>query len=433
MVNPQFDCIVVGAGPAGTSAARRLALSGKRVLILEQNRLPRRKCCAGGLTPKVGRLLDFDWEAVVEQEAQKACFTYKGTKAHIPLVPPLSLKMVNRDRFDDLLLKKALEAGAGLWEGATLRELEIHGDGVRVRTHREEAAAAVVVGADGALSQVARLSGLRQGRQLGIGLCVEVPFPLGRDLSRRGTTASMEEAGGRRLEPGQRPAFNIRHPIRAERPPGEEVWGGSVQFDFGGVSEGYRWVFPHGEYLNVGLFTAAARPEGLRSSLERFLAGIGLVDSGSLRVQGHPIPCFLVQGEPLHGERVVLCGDAAGLADPLTGEGVPQAIESGYWAAEAIGRWLEGKGDLADYTRQIQETVGQEMYCAGRFARRLFTYPYLSYQLLVTNDQMASLFAQIMRGDLAYRELYGRLKRHPWGGASFLGRGVVESLSRWLG
>lgn len=418
-MSPQFDCIVVGAGPAGASAARRLALGGKRVLILEQHRLPRRKCCAGGLTPKVGRLLDFDWGAVVEQEAQKACFTYKGTKAHIPLVPPLGLKMVSRDRFDDLLLKKALEAGAESWEEASLWDLEIHGDGVRVRTNREEVTAAVVVGADGALSQVACLSRLRKDRQLGIGLCVEVPLPPRRDFPHREITASQGETGGGMLE--------------SERPLGEEVWGGSMQFDFGGVPKGYRWVFPHGGYLNVGLFTAAARPEGLRSSLDRFLAESGLGDLGSLRVQGHPVPCFLDPGEPLHGERVVLCGDAAGLADPVTGEGVPQAIESGHRAAEAICHWLEGKGDLADYTRQIQETVGKEMYCAGRFARRLFAHPYLSYQLLVTNDQVASLFAQIMRGDLTYRELYGRLKRHPLGGASFLGRGVVESLSRWLG
>jgi flavin-dependent dehydrogenase len=101
--------------------------------------------------------------------------------------------------------------------------------------------------------------------------------------------------------------------------------------------------------------------------------------------------------------------------DPLTGEGIPQAIESGLLAAKAIDDFLVGRNPLSRYAQTIQETLAQELFYAGRLARFLFNHPYLSYRLLSTHSGTASLLVHIMRGEISYRDLYLKLKKHPLG------------------
>ena len=371
----QFDCLVVGAGPAGSSAARRLALCGRTVLVVERSLLPRPKCCAGGLTPKVPPLLDFELESVVEQEVNRGCFTYRRSRPHFPCTPPLGLKMVSRDRFDHLLVNQAQVAGAEVWEGTTLLGLEFHEKGIEAQTSRGTIRASIVVGADGAFSQVARLCGLWQERKTAIALVREIRFPSD----------------------------------------GPDPCSSYALFDFGEVSSGYRWSFPKGDRLSVGLFTAGERGKNLRSLLDGFLPTDSHMNTRHISpVRGHPLPCFGVY-EPLHSERVLLCGDAAGLVDPLTGEGIYQAIESGFIAAEIIHDFLAGKGSLSHYTQAIQETFAQELFYAGRLARLFFDHSYLCCRLVGARDEAASLLVQVIRGELSYQNLYLRLKRHPLG------------------
>lgn len=366
----QFDCLVVGAGPAGSSAARRLALSGRSVLILEKALMPRAKCCAGGLTPKVPRLLDFDLEPVVEQEVERGCFTYRNTRPLFPSTPPLGLKMVHRDRFDYLLVEQARAAGAEVWEGTTFLGLEIHRTGVEARTTRGKIRASVIVGADGPLSRVARFGGLWKEIKTAIALVRELRLPQNRhDHSRT-----------------------------------------YVLFDFGEVSGGYRWIFPKGDRLSLGLFSISEKGKNLKPLLESFPQDETLVGATEvLPLRGHPLPCFGVH-TPLFGERIVLCGDAAGLVDPLTGEGIAQAIESGLLAAEVIHDFLAGKTNLSHYAQAIEGKLAQDLYYAGRLAHFIFGHPYLFYRLLVFHDWIASLLVQVMRGDISYREVYMKLK-----------------------
>src|SRR5574341_2428777 len=112
-----YDTIVVGAGPAGSSAARRLAQAGLDVLLLERARLPRYKPCGGGLTDKAIRLLDFDIGPVLETETRRALLMYDGASPVERTLDGASVRMVMRDRFDAFLAQKAVEAGAVLRDG----------------------------------------------------------------------------------------------------------------------------------------------------------------------------------------------------------------------------------------------------------------------------------------------------------------------------
>ena len=128
----RYDAIVVGAGPAGSTAAYRLAGAGAGVLLVDRARFPRDKPCGGGVTGRAARLLPFSIEPVVEHvvSAVDLRLRYRKSLARgngAPLV-----YMTQRKRLDHFLVQKAVEAGAELREGVKVNDLEIRADGVAV-------------------------------------------------------------------------------------------------------------------------------------------------------------------------------------------------------------------------------------------------------------------------------------------------------------
>ncbi len=154
-----YDLIVVGAGPAGASAARTAAKQGLDTLILEKERLPRSKLCGGGLTQKVLAKLDFKLpNDLIEYEA-KAVRIHLGENLHTFETKHALVYMTSRSKFDSLLTQKAVDAGATLKDGTMVQNVEARATHVDVNTSIGNFRSKIVIGADGMGGPTARTGG----------------------------------------------------------------------------------------------------------------------------------------------------------------------------------------------------------------------------------------------------------------------------------
>ncbi len=374
-----YDVIVVGAGPAGATAARCCARGGLRTLLIEKERLPRYKVCGGCLSLKAIRLLSFDLGSVVENVVHGVKFTYV---LRDPLLihsdEPIGF-MVMRERFDQFLIDRSLEAGVELAEGKRVLSAVVVGDGIdveregdgRLRCH-------YLIGADGAGSVVARSFSLlpSQTEAKGIGLQSEIPYE---------RVTQMSEQDRRR-----------------------------VHLDFGRVPNGYGWVFPKKEVLSVGIGGVFRGGEkvNLQPYFTGFLKDLKLINEEKVdRVMGHRLPCFYDEHFKLARDRVLLVGDAGCLMDPLTGEGIYYAIRSGMLAAEAILHAKE-KGDPPEtfYQKKVHEHILGDLQWALHVSRILYRFPKISYRTLKRYPELGVLCAQVLEGQVNYQTFVAQVK-----------------------
>ena len=305
---------VIGAGPAGATAARHLARQGAHVRLLEAKRLPRHKLCGGGLTP---RALPYLPPAALPCVVRRvAAFELAGGRLG-PLtlrLPGVDIALVERAPFDHALVGAAAAAGAAVEDGLQVLGLRPLDAGVEVETRSGRFTVDVVVAADGDPSRAAAQIGLRGGSARR-SLALEVDLPL---------------AGARDPD-----ALELRF----------------------GIPSGYAWYFPKADHANVGILTADPRHQPhLRAMLGRYTRELGL-PVGDARVRGHWIPQGLRRGPAVRG-RVLLAGDAAGTADPFFGEGISSALASGVLAARTIGDWADGRiPSLRAYDRRLRTAL----------------------------------------------------------------------------
>ena len=399
-----YDVLIAGAGPAGCAAAYDLAGAGKRVLLLDRRSFPRHKACACGLTRKTLRALRYSVEPVVERVCREVVLQEAGPQFHEGLrVADKSCEvrlktrkaicaMAVRERFDAFCLEQTLAAGTRLKkieaivavrEWAEWIELDVaSGDGV-VETLR----APVLIGADGSNGQMRRLAaGLdAQRADLRDGAWIE-----SRTAELPGEPAWY--ARGFALEatvpfdalPSELPARDAPH---------------DLVFDFAPISGGYGWLFPKGDHINVGvggLVPQAANGDGMsyesvtRGLLESYTRQKLGVELGAVRAHvsgqhlglgGHS---YAPQG------RLLLAGDAAGLVDPLTGEGIYSAIKSGQAAAGAVMACARAETTLL----------------AAAYAERLAE---LQAMLAFSHDAAKSFYREPGRG---FRVVRNRILRH---------------------
>jgi geranylgeranyl reductase family protein len=354
-----FDLAVVGAGPAGSTLARQVSLAGKSVVLIEKDPLPRYKTCAGGVTHRARRLLDFDISSVVERTITEGLITYKMDKGFVKPYPEPIAYMVMRDRFDDLLTRKATEAGATLFEGARVKSIEATGEGYAVHFADSVIHAKLLAGADGANGVVARQTGLHAEVRGDVALEAEIE-----------------------VSPAQ-----------------VEAWDKRIALDVGYIKEGYAWVFPKGKHLSIGVGAMKRHAPALRGYYECYLASLGLGDYTVRSVRGHHIPMRL-RNTPVARGRVLLVGDAAGVADPFSGEGIYHAIKSAQLAAPVVITGLASPSpDLSPYQRALDGHMLQDQRTGGQLLRLYALTPRVYVWYLRNYNRAWNSACKMLRGE----------------------------------
>ncbi len=299
-----YDVIIIGCGPAGATAGLLLAEKGMDVLILEKKSFPRFKLCAGMLTRKTLDLCSTVYpglegelkrlEIIRNISDRYAISTgkerlYTGNSRY-------SYVLVDRERYDQLWHEKAQEAGAVVFREQVVR-LDIPESRITARSGRVYRGR-FILGADGGSS--------RMRKTLALENVVRPPWS-------KGSALALET-----FVPREKAAF----------PDFPELFTGVVP-------EGYAWSFPGAYRQRVGICSAAVRDgRMLRQILQDLFAGQG-VHLDEKKIKGHVLPYGDYEKTPGF-QNVLLLGDAAGMADPLLGEGIYYAHATGRLAARAV-------------------------------------------------------------------------------------------------
>jgi geranylgeranyl reductase family protein len=323
----KFDAIVVGGGPAGSTAAREIAAGGGRVLVVDKEDFPRYKACGGGIPLRTERMLPFPIDSVIEDSVHSLDVARGGRMRFVRESGQPFAHMVMRSRFDALLLDEARKAGAEVRTGGAVRTLDADG-GVTVGcADGFTASADFLVCADGAHSPVGRMAGLGSDIAECAAWEVEVLAPP-RQLDRYRATALIEV--------------------------GYAPWG-------------YAWLFPKASVLSIGIVLPRERAGEMKTLVRAYCDRLGLGSADVEIARGHKIR-FRRRNEMIASEHVLLAGDAAGLADEFTEEGISYAVHSGRLAAKNVLRSLRGEASLMRYQADVNREIMPELKAARQVA-----------------------------------------------------------------
>jgi geranylgeranyl reductase family protein len=366
----RYDCVVVGAGPGGSTFARHSAQKGLKTLIIEKESLPRYKTCGGGLTPAVKNLLDFDYSPVIQRKVNGVAFLSRDEDGIVYYPDNMPVEMVARSEFDHYLVKQAVAAGASLIEKCRVTAIQELKDEVVIETgDGTRFSAAIVVGADGARSVTARAAGFRRGYG-GVAIEAEI-YP--RD-----------------------PAIVEEH-------------GGHLIFGFGFIpGDGYGWVFPKKDHFSVGIGTSRARFPELVLLYREFLSRFDFLRGAEEKIRrGWFIP-YCKSSETINTHRICLIGDAAHLVDPFSGEGIYHAISSGMIGAQIAAEDLEKNGRLSRrYSREIKRQITRD-FMFGRWCSEIY---YRAPSYFYRKNRVIQALTRLAKKEIRYKDVLNELRK----------------------
>ncbi|MGC4080569.1 MAG: NAD(P)/FAD-dependent oxidoreductase [Vicinamibacterales bacterium] len=362
------DVVIVGAGPAGALAATALARSGARVILIDPSH-PREKACGGGLTGRALALVA-PWHAadtVASVRITAARFTARDRSGGV--VVPLGagsgeLVVSSRLHFDEALMQCAVEAGAQLVR-SRVTAIESGPPHVVITRDRQQFSAPFVIGADGVNSVVRRT----------------FTTPFGRD--------QLSIATG----------FYARG-----------ITSDEIVLEMVDSPAGYIWSFPRPDHLAIGICAQATdtSADALRHIVHTWIERTGLARGARLDAYSWPIPSLpaaAYQSIPIAGPGWFTVGDAAGLVDPITREGIYFALRSGLMAADAIGSGVAEPARV--YESRVRDEIGGELAAAATLKAGFFRpeFSELMLDALETSPRIRAVMADLVAGTQPYRTL----------------------------
>lgn len=360
----RYEVVIVGAGPAGSCAALRLAKQGVKVALVDKATLPRYKTCGGGIVHRAVKYLPVDISPVVERKCLIVEYNLFASNLHFDVIrdqPIISMTM--RDSFDNLLASEAQRAGAEIIHGCEVLNVHRNPNSIVLETKKEVLNTNFLIAADGALSIVAKKTGWQETRLLIPALECEV-YVDDRTLENFSKTA---------------------------------------RFDFDLVPDGYAWVFPKKDHLSIGVLSMKRGNIKLTNFLKRYLEILRITAVIKIEQHGFIIPVNPRKDE-LMKDRVLLIGDAAGFADPITAEGISFAILSGHIAADALVKGSLKKDLVKEiFDHEIQEKILNELKIGKILGRLIYNYPKVRTTLFrLYGNKLTKAMTQVFMGEKSY-------------------------------
>ena len=368
----EWDVAVIGAGPAGLAAASAAAAAGARTVILERAEHPRYKTCGGGLIGASLAAVDGQIQLPARDQTRSATFTLRGGREFTREHGEPLLAMVMREEFDAALLRHAVAQGAVVRQRAPVRALDQQADRASARlADGSSVTAQVVIGADGSSGVSARHVGV-EFAQVDLGLELEIAVP-----------AAVERQ-----------------------------WAGRILLDWGKIPASYGWVFPKGDRLTVGVIAARGNGDATRAYLREFVDRLRLGSCEVIRDSGHLTRCRTDQSSLRRG-RVLVAGDAAGLLDPWTREGISFALRSGALAGEFAAKAAvaaspqDAESSLDEYVAAVNAALVPDMR-AGRVLLSAFTRHTGAFHAGLATPKGQRVFTRMCHSEISLAELVSR-------------------------
>lgn len=365
-----YDVAIIGSGPSGASAAFHAAKLGLKTIIIEKETLPRYKTCGGGFVFRGRKHMPFDISEVVESEFNTVdiVFAEKNLSFKTQRDHPI-ITMIMRDSFDHLIVKKAQEFGVDLLQGEALIEIK-SGEIAELKTSNNLIKSRFVIAADGALSPTAKLAGWTTETRM---MCPALEYEL--------------EVSDEEFE---------KHKYAA-------------RFDIDAAPLGYGWSFPKKKHLSVGVgnFMKTKKNPKLREYYHKYVESIGIKNIKSSSAHGFIIP-ISPRSDGFVKQNVFLIGDAAGFADPVTAEGISNAIYSGKLCAKAIAE-SELDPNTAEqlYHEKLEAKMLPELRTGVKLSKLFYENKTLRNMMLKKFGQhLADAMTDVFMGDRTYPHDY---------------------------
>ncbi len=371
MHNHSFDVAIVGAGPAGCSAGITLARHGAKVLLLDRADFPREKLCGGLLTEKTCSIISN--KLALHGLANKILHKCNGFEIYDKkqfinsVTTDSNLYFISRKSFDNYLLENALHAGCAVLTGTEITNLESNRIVVGDKFYKFN----YLIGADGVHSLVRRYAGISLPKNnVAIGLQIDIPI-------------------------GHIQSFS-----NSDMP----------KIYFGYIKYGWGWAFPKNDHMSIGLAGLFSKGANARDAFEKLLGDLSCHDRmKECQIRGGLIPCGSYVSAPCK-DNIFLVGDAAGFVDPLTGEGIYNALLSGIMAAEVLID-NEYTNKVSAYKHLCHERIIKPIR-QGLLARWfLFEEPFrsLSLKKLHGNPNHMILFMDLLAGSMDYMDYFRKI------------------------
>ena len=387
-----YDVIVVGAGPAGSTAAKFLAAHSRKVLLIDKDRFPRDKSCGGGLTAKVLNEFPYIEKNNLIESYSYGGYVYAGdikNKAEIKKDKPL-MATVRRKKFDAGLVQLAVTQGCSFLEGKRVVDILISENKVVVQIDTgERFESKMIIGADGIWSITRKKTGL--------------------DPSQKQFSVSLFNE------------YSVHEQVIDQYFSKKRY--GHLHLKLNGLA-GYGWVFAKKNHINIGIgemtpYQTRSKHRKLKKIFQKY---VQLLKQEKIipktittdQIKGAALPTQPV--EKTYGDRVLLCGDAAGLINPITGEGIHYAMYSGRIAADIAHTALEknkmNQSFLSTYEKKWKQSFGKDIALFLKATKQWKKTDFKYFELLKRDEQLKDMLLEVMMGNTSVHTYkYKILKR----------------------